>query len=132
MYVDYICYTQAFLDEWTSGLNKAKFQKGKCICDGRNTFTHIFSFLKRILEFQKDHQAVSRKDKLKTHITELLECISSYLSLFLLGIHSKTILITACSTKIRGKMWQEQSRNQNKLRLAFGANNLVCSLLSFL
>lgn len=46
MYVDYICYTQAFLDEWTPGLNQAKFQKATCICDGSNASAHTFSFLK--------------------------------------------------------------------------------------
>lgn len=43
MCVDYDCYTQAFLDEWTPGLNQTKFQKATSICNDRNASNHVFS-----------------------------------------------------------------------------------------
>jgi len=46
MCVDYICCSQAFLDESTPGLNQAKLQKATCMCDGRNASNHAFSLPK--------------------------------------------------------------------------------------
>lgn len=47
-------------------------------------------------------------------------------------MHMQMILNTSNTKKSMKKMRKEPSRNQNKLGLAFGANNFVCNLLSLL